>query len=269
MDLQSTAAQASYAERMEGRGAFDDWVARDYLAEYYREVQEDEQNTMRFFTEQIRAAPMGPVLCFGCGPTLHHTFLAVPRMTELYLADYLPQNLDEIDRWRRQDPGAHDWTPFVRYTLKCESGAEPGGEEIAARMDGLRRAIAGLVHADCSHPDPLGPGFRGRFATVLSPYCAEAATDDKGLWARYSRNISTLVRPGGLFLTSAVRRCRGYRAGARIFPATDIDENDLRDVLLADFRPDTVEVEVREVPEHRDQGFSGILLARAQKSGAS
>jgi hypothetical protein len=253
---------------MRTRDAFDDWIARDYLAEYYREVQDDERNTIRYFVERIRDAHSGPVLCFGSGPTLHHVFLAVPRATEVYLADYLQQNLDEIERWRRSDPDAHDWTPFVRYVLGCESGREPVDAEVAARIEALRGAIAGVVHADAGLTDPLGTSFRGRFATVLSPYCADSATDDKRTWERYSRNIATLVRPGGLLLVSALRLCRGYKAGDRFFPAANIDEDDLKEVLLQDFLPDSIDVQVREVPEHRDQGFSGILLARAVKPDA-
>jgi len=246
-------------------GAFDDWVPRDYLAEYYNELQEDERSTLRYFVEQIRAAPPGPVLCFGCGPTLHHVFLAAPRMTEVYLADYVPENLAEIARWQRQEPGAHDWSPFVRYTLQCETGAEPSEAELTLRMDLLRRKIVGLVHADAGLTDPLGVDFRARFAAVLSPYCAEAATSDKASWAQFCRNIASLVRSDGLFLTSAVRLCHRYKAGDRFFPAAYIDENDLRAVLLRDFRADSVEVEVREVLDHTKQGFSGILLARGIK----
>lgn len=249
--------------------AFDDWVPSEYLAEYYNDLQEDERSTLRYFVEQIRAAPPGPVLCFGCGPTLHHVFLAAARMTEVYLADYVPENLAEIERWRRQEPGAHDWSPFVRYTLQCESGADPSDAEIAARTDLLRKKIVAPVHADASLSDPLGSDFRARFSAVLSPYCAEAATTDKVSWARFCRNIASLVHEDGLFMTLAVRRCHRYKAGNRFFPAAYIDENDLRAVLLQDFRADSVEVEVREVPDHESQGFSGILLARGIKAGES
>jgi hypothetical protein len=258
--------QGMGSSTMAERGAYDDWVARDYLGEYYKDVQQDERSTIRYFVEGMRDAEAGPVLCFGCGPTLHHVFLAVPRMTEVYLADYLPQNLEELERWRRQDPSAHDWTPFVRYTLECETGREPTGADIDARTAALRRMIGGLVHADAARADPLGKEFRGRFATVLSPYCAEAATEDKAEWVRYARNIASLVRPGGLFLTAAVRHCRSYKAGERFFPATDIDEDDLGGVMRMDFRPDSVHVEVCEVPDHRNQGFSGTLLARGIKT---
>jgi hypothetical protein len=248
---------------------FDDWVPRDYLRDYYREVQEDERQTIRFFVEQMRHAPRGPVLCFGCGPTLHHVFLAAPRMTELVLADYSRRNLKEIEDWREEGPGIHDWTPFVRYTLFCESGAQPSPAEISERMASIRRGITGLVHGDAGRTSPLGADFREHFATVLSPFCADSATDDKVVWARYSRNIASLVRPGGLMLTSALRLCHRYKVGDRFFPSADIDEGDLQRILLEDFLPSTVKVEAREVSEHRTQGYSGILLARARKASAS
>jgi hypothetical protein len=54
--------------------------------------------------------------------------------------------------------------------------------------------------------------------------------------------------------------------GPRFFPSANVDENDLREILAQDFSPDTIEVEVREVPEHRAQGYAGILLARARKA---
>lgn len=243
---------------------YDDWEPRAYLGEYYRELQQDERSTMRFFVEGMRQAPEGPALCFGCGPTLHHVFLTVPRATEVVLADYLPANLEEIRRWQDGEPGAHDWTPFVRYTLESE-GAASADPDVAARMGLLRARIARLVHADASLADPLGPEFRGRFAAVLSPYCAEAATADKAEWVRYCRNIATLVRPGGLFMTSAVRRCHRYRAGNRFFPTAFIDEDDMRAVLEQDFAPGTIEVRGHDVPDHEAQGFSGIVLARAVK----
>ena len=247
------------------RGVYEAWVPRDYLAEYYNELQEDERSTLRYFVEQFRAAPPGPVLCFGCGPTLHHVFLAAAQTAEIYLADYLPENLAEIERFRAQEAGAHDWSAFVRYTLECESGAPVSDAQIGARTQLLRERISGLLPADATLTDPLGSPFRGQFATVLSPYCAEAVTSDKAAWIQVCQNIASLVRPGGLFLTSAVRLCQKYKSGARFFPATPIDEHDLREVLARDFRADTIEVEVRGLRDHESQGFSGILLARALK----
>jgi len=246
--------------------SFDEWNPRDYLHDFYSELQADERRTIRYFVEQMRRAPHGPVLCFGCGPTLHHVFLTVHRLTELCMADYLPRNLDEIARWQARAEDAHDWTPFVRYTLFCETGVEPTSAAIEERTDRVRRAISTLVRADAGLADPLGPAYRERFATVLSPYCADSATDDKETWRRYSQNIATLVRPGGLMLTSALRHCRRYKIGTRVFPAADISEADLEQFLKSAFVPSSVEVEIHDVPEHSAQGYSGIILSRAVKA---
>jgi hypothetical protein len=245
---------------------FDRWVPRDYLTEYFHGLQEDERHVIRYFCNEMRAAAPGPVLFFGCGPGMNHAFVSAPYLTELVLADYLRANLDEIEAWVRNRPGAYDWTDFVRYTLRCESGEDPTGEAIDARVAAIRAANINLVIADAGLTDPMGAAYRGYFASVLSPFCAESITADKAVWARYSRNIASLVRPGGLMLTAALRRSQHYRVGSRYFPSANIDEADLRAALAKDFHPDTIKVEVREVPQHREQGYSGIVLARAQKA---
>jgi hypothetical protein len=95
-----------------------DWAPQEYLADYYRVVEPDERVTIAFFTDAIKQAPVGePVLVFGAGPTLHHVFLAAPHASEIHLADYLPANLELIERWLRRDPAAHDWRAFVRYRM--------------------------------------------------------------------------------------------------------------------------------------------------------
>ena len=246
---------------------FDEWVPADYLREYYgTKVDADEQNAIRYFVEEQRGSELGPVLCFGSGPTLHHVFSAAPYASALYLADYLPVNLAEIEKWQKRAPGAHDWSPFVRYTLSCELAREPSAAEVTARLELTRARIAGLLPTDAGLERPLGPDFHRYFTTVLTPFCAEAATTDKAVWARYSRNIASLVAPGGRLLTAAVRHCHKYRVGRRYFPTTYIDENDLRAVLTEDFPSNTIQVEAREVPEHVEQGYSSILLARADQA---
>jgi hypothetical protein len=246
--------------------SFDEWVPRDYLHDFYREMQDDERHTMRYFVEKMRTAPRGPILVYGCGPTLHHAFLTIPYATELCLADYLPANLQEIRDWKQRAPGAHDWTAFVRYTLSCESGIEPTEAAIVEREEALRLRITGLLQTDAGMTDPLGSHYRGHFAVVLSPFCADSATDDKVVWSRFSRNIASLVRPGGVMLTSALRHCVQYKIGPRSFPAANIDERDLEAILKTDFVADSVEVVVRHVPEHRVQGYEGILLAAAKRA---
>ena len=129
-----------------------DWVPRAYLADYYRVVEPDERETIAFFVEAMKdAEAYEPVLFFGTGPTLHHVFLAAPMASEIHLADYLPANLEEIERWLIRDPAAHDWSAFVRYTLECEGVDSPTDEDVA-----LPRG----AHPLQDHP--AAPGRRAR-----------------------------------------------------------------------------------------------------------
>jgi hypothetical protein len=239
-----------------------DWMPREYLADYYSEVEPDELETIQFFVEAMRAAQRGePILLFGVGPTLHHVFLAAEKASEIHLADYLPANLREIERWIERDPTAHDWRPFVRYTLQCEGIADPSDEQVAAREELTRAKITRLLPADARDSQPVSE----RYATVISAYCADSATADHGTWELFMRNISGLVRPGGLFVTAALRRARFYYVGDNRFPSANVDEHEVRAALEPAFGPLNGEVQVRELAEQAAHGYEGIVLGAARR----
>ena len=234
-------------------------MPREYLADYYRVVEPDERETIAFFADAMKEAPVGEaVLVFGTGPTLHHVFLAAPKASEIHLADYLPANLEEIERWRTRDPAAHDWRAFVRYTLECEGLTAPTDEEITRREELTRSKITRLLQVDARRPVPLDQ----RYATVISAYCADSATDDRATWETLMANITGLVGPGGLFITAALRRCRSYLVGDKRFPSANVDEHDMRRVLAPGFSP---RVQVRDLQGHEAQGYSSVVLADARR----
>jgi hypothetical protein len=239
-----------------------DWEPAEYLAGYYRTVEPDEVATVAFLVDAIRHAEAGrPVLFFGVGPTLHHVFAAAETASEIHLGDYLPANLAEIRRWIRREPGAHDWRPFVRYTLQCEGISHPTDDEIAAREDLTRTKITRLVRVDARHPRPVDR----HYATVISPYCADSATADRTTWLLFMRHITGLVQPGGLFITAALRRCRGYTVAGKTFPGADVDEHDLRAALRPEFDPLDGSIQVRETSQDATHGYSAIVLCRARR----
>jgi hypothetical protein len=251
--------------------AFDtDWVPRDYLADYYSAVGADERRTIAFFVEAMKEAESGtPILLFGVGPTLHHVFLAVPKASEIHLGDYLPGNLWEIERWLAGDPTAHDWRAFVRYTLECEGIARPTPDQVAAREQLVRARAARLLAVDLRCTDPLFRQGAPPYATVISAYCADSATADRGMWEAYMGRIVRLVRPGGLLLVAALRRSHGYRIGGKTFPSANVDEHDHHTVLEPCCEPGTLMVETCELAAHGPQGYSGIVLARGRRRRTS
>jgi hypothetical protein len=251
----------------DGYASFDaDWVPKEYLADYYGVVQPDELQTIAFFVDAMdRVEPDQPILCFGVGPTLHHVFLVAGKASEIHLADYLPANLQEIERWVRRDPDAHDWGPFVRYTLECEGHASPTDDQVREREELTRTKITRLLQVDARRANPFQDGAERQYVAVISPYCADSATDDRATWETLMRNIAGLVRPGGTFITAALRRCRYYVVGGKPFPSADVDEHDIRAALEPGFGHDQ-SVEVRDLDGHGTQGYSGIVLAWARRS---
>ena len=184
--------------------------------------------------------------------------MAAPKASEIHLADYLPANLAEIERWRTRDPAAHDWRAFIRYTLECEGLAAPTDADVTRREELTRAKITRLLQVDARRAVPLDR----RYATVISAYCADSATDDRATWETLMTNITALVGPGGLFITAALRRCRSYLVGDKRFPSANVDEHDLRRVLAPEFTP---RVHVRHLEGHEAQGYSGVVLADARR----
>jgi len=253
----------AFVRSRRGYASFEsEWIPREYLADYYSEVERDERETIAYFVDAMREVPPGePVLFFGVGPTLHHVFLAAGKASEIHLADYLPENLAEIQRWLDRGPGAHDWSPFVRYTLECEGLAAPTDLEMREREEITRRKIARLLEVDARHSPPLPE----RYATVVSAYCADSATSDRATWEAYTRNIAGLVGPAGTYVTAALRRADHYLVGGKSFPSANVDEHDVADVLAGDFE---ATVEVRELAEQEPHGYAGVVLARARRKAS-
>ncbi|MEV4538259.1 guanitoxin biosynthesis pre-guanitoxin forming N-methyltransferase GntF [Asanoa sp. NPDC049518] len=242
-----------------------DWVPRRYLADYYRTVEPDELATIAFLVEALRSADRDePILYFGVGPTLHHVFAAAEVASEIHLGDFLHSNLAELQRWIDRAPDAHDWRPFVRYTLRCEGVSEPTEDEVTLREDLTRKKITDLIQVDARVHRPTDR----RYATVISPYCADSATDNLETWRELMRNITGLVSPGGLFITAALHRCTAYTVGDRRFPSANVSEADLRASLRPDFEVLDDSVEVCSTGQQTAHGYASVLLASARKRGA-
>jgi selenocysteine lyase/cysteine desulfurase len=252
-----------FLRRRRGYASFDtDWVPAEYLSGYYRTVEPDEIATIAFFVDAMRDAERDrPVLFFGVGPTMHHVFAAAEVASEIHLGDYLPANLAEIRRWLDREPGAHDWRPFVRYTLQCEGIVSPTDAEMTAREDLTRKKITELIQVDGRHSPPVDR----QYSTVISAYCADSATGDRVTWEPFMRNITELVRPGGLFVGAALRRCRHYRVADKLFPSADVDERDVRAVLRPGFEAADATIEVRQVALGATHGYTAIVLCRARR----
>lgn len=241
-----------------------DWDTRSYLSTFFAELGPDTFATLRFLSRELqcfRDHPAQRALDFGCGPTPIVSLAAAPYAREIHLADFIPTNVEEVQRWIDADPGAFSWDHAIAVILKLE-GTEPSAENIAQRATELRSKAQTLL-CDAALPYPLHRQTEP-YSLVLSIYCADSATSSKETWRQYIRNTTTLVAPSGRILIAALRHCRAYRSGEHTFPSANIDEADLEAILLeVGFSRNTLHIEVSDVPECAQEGFTSVIFARA------
>jgi hypothetical protein len=246
--------------------SYTDWKAEDYLKDYYSEVMPDEQFAMEFLIESLRkTAPVDIAVEFGCGPTVHHTLPMIPYAKEIHMAEFLEGNRAEVEKWLAHAPGAHDWTEFTRETLRLEGNDNPSEEQIREREAAARRQVTKVSPGDAFDTNPLGPDKRGFYPLVASHYCAEGATTDLEKWKGCMTNIASLVAPGGTFLLSACGAAAFYCVGGQNFPCAGVTPQDVLQSLM-DNGFTNVDIRVRQVPDHSEQGFSSVIFARAEKA---
>jgi SAM-dependent methyltransferase len=245
------------------------WSPKEYLAQYYATagVAEDEKGILQFVLNFLleKKRTFSEMLEVGCGPTIHHAVPFAPYVDRLYMADYLKSNLQEVEKWIHEETTAHDWTPYTSGMLAFEGNNSESA--ISERMKMIRSKITGLLPCNVLETQPLGQ--QKTFELVTSFYCLECVTHSKKEWEKAMSNVSSLVAPGGYIVLSALRKADKYMVCGKEFPATNIDENDLRTELIENwFRPETINISVCYCDEWTTEGFNSIIVCSAQKEGA-
>lgn len=245
---------------------YEKWHPKAYLEQYYSTdvIAEDEQRIFEFVANFFKTEKDVPeMLDFGSGPTIHHILPFVSHVGEIYVADYLPANLHEVQKWLRAGDDAHDWRPYISASIKLE-GKNPTAENTSVKIEEVRRKVTHLLHADIFKNYPLE--ISRTFPLVTSFYCAECATTSKVQWRKGIRNLSHTIAPGGWLIMSALRKATSYKAGEHHFPSANITESELFDALReTGFDKHSIVTEVHPIKQWAKEGFRGIILCKAKK----
>ena len=243
---------------------YDAWSATEYLRQFYTTatLATDDVELLTRLAKWLRGtAPVQRALEVGCGPVIHHAALVTPYADEIHLADFLPDNLDQIRLWRDNLPGQHNWSALFRHTLELEGASADPGE----RATGLRRKITQLLHCDLTEPHPLGAP--ASYDLVTSFFCGECVRSEVAEWEQVVANLAGLVAPGGRLFIAAVRNASFYHVFDRTFPAACVNETHWSALLpKLGFDPAQTTVEAVSIPDWVDQGFDSICVIAAAKS---
>jgi hypothetical protein len=248
---------------------YSQWQAQAYFKTYYSEVVlPDEQVVLAYQIDTLKRVEhkFSRGLEYGCGPTLHRAIAAARYAFRIDMADWLPDNLTEVQAWVNSTGRNDDWNRFTAYILACE-GEPPDARRIERREEQTRKVIRNLHVSDARWRHPLGPDGQGFYDLLVSGFCLDAVSSDKRVWHRCMCNVLSTLHEGGLLILHSLYRCRAYKVGDRMFPGADLSEDDLVESLTANgFTRSSIDVHVIPCPDNAQYGYAGILVASARKN---
>jgi NNMT/PNMT/TEMT family len=241
------------------------WNPKEYLDEYYSDIMSDEKLCLEFLIESLKKIRSVDIaLDFGAGPIISHVLPLVVKAKEIHISEHLESNRLELQKWLADDIGAFDWRNSTFEVLRLESCPTPTEVKAQQREELVRQRVTQVLPGDVRNSDPLGINKRGFYPLVTAHYCAEGISQSKPEWLVYMKNIMSMVKPGGVLITSACGSGAFYRVGDLYFPSTKLEPQDVLSCFLNNGFMD-VDIRVRQLSDHSEQGFFCNIFAAGVK----
>lgn len=252
--------------------SFETFSPEEYLKEYYSHMSKEEIDLLEFFIYAYSFLPKNSlILELGGGPTIYQLITASTYAREIYFAEYLDINLKEIKKWLSNAKDAFNWDLYFKKALQLE-GSKSDSKNINKRKYLLRHKITRLIYCNVFNKDPLGENNKQVFDIVSVNFVPESISKNKIEWKNAIKNICSLIRPGGFLVMTALGSARYWHAGKKKFPAANIDENDIKAVLIElGFEKNMIKIKTNPAETIDDkgkgaQGFDGVICVLAKNS---
>ncbi|MFN8459764.1 MAG: guanitoxin biosynthesis pre-guanitoxin forming N-methyltransferase GntF [Anaerolineae bacterium] len=236
-----------------------------YLQEYYTSFPSENLAVLRFLIQAFRTLPAHSLtLEFGSGPTLYSAIVAAGQVEEIHLSDYLAANRTEVQKWLHQHPEAFNWDETIRTVLALE-GKEAAHAQVRTRAAEIRRRVKQVLPCDATCPAPL-EGASQYYDVLVTNLCLEAVATDKKHWRQCFRNVTSVLKPGGQLILTAVKGGNAYSVGQSVFAVVHLLEDDVTEALLeAGFAPESISIKGIEA-NHPVYPYKGLMFVLAAKS---
>ncbi|VDM99026.1 unnamed protein product [Thelazia callipaeda] len=205
--------------------------AKAYLWDFYKGIEDPAMQMMIMLLPNIaeRMDCYESLLDFGAGPTVHVAVVFRNKVNNIYLADYLPQNRNELMLWR-DGTNSFDWTPVLKMIATVEGVGWLHLKEIEQRT---KSKIRSVFHCDCHvEPSISAPKIlQNNFDIVVTMLCLEYCCKDAKQYKEAVRNVSAQVRPEGWFVMGGVLEENWYSFGGHKYACFYLTERVLFEAL--------------------------------------
>ncbi|XP_072513712.1 indolethylamine N-methyltransferase [Salminus brasiliensis] len=147
----------------------------------------------------------------GSGPSIHSVLSACEHFQEITLSDYTDRNLEEIQKWLRNEEGCFDWKPVIQYVSKLEKKSP---SEVEANV---RQRVKRVLKCDVRLENPFHPETMKPADCVVTSLCLEAACKDMLSYKKALASLASLLRPSGVLVMVGVLGESFYRVNQTRF----------------------------------------------------
>jgi hypothetical protein len=207
-----------------------------YLNDFYVNIEDPVggepamQLVLSFLPSIVARLPFRKRLCdFGAGPTIHVGACFREKVDEIYFADYLPQNRDELHRWK-EGKSTFNWGAPLRMILTREGNDWAKVPEVEVVT---RAKVVGIFHANCFEQPSIqcGKDLEGKFDVITSFFTMEYCCNTKDEYRAAIQNVVEQVIPGGYFIMGGILEETWCSFGGRKFTCLFITKDFMLDCL--------------------------------------
>ncbi|XP_069472873.1 nicotinamide N-methyltransferase-like [Ambystoma mexicanum] len=163
----------------------------------------------------------------GAGPCTIQLLSAANSFNEIIVADYTERNCRELEKWWKDEPGAFDFTAFAKRVCEMEGNRQTWIE----MEENLRRTIRQVLRCDITKCNPLAPIVLTRVDCILTNFCIENVCTDETSFCEYLKNMTSVLKPGGHLILTALLECTFYKMGKHRLPSFPLTESFARTAL--------------------------------------
>ena len=168
-------------------------------------------------------------LDFGAGPTIHVAACFRNKVDEVYLADYLPQNRDELVRWKNGE-STFDWSAALKMMLTREGEDWSNIPEIIVTT---RAKVRDIFYANCFEKPSVqcGTELHRNFDVITSFFTLEYCCNTLEEYRAAIQNVVDELIPGGYFIMGGILEETWCSFGGRKFTCLYITKEFMLDCL--------------------------------------
>ncbi len=144
------------------------------------------------------------VLDYGCGPTMINVVSAVPKASEIVLAEYTKSYRLSVQKWLDKDPSAYDWSAYFKHIVQTLE--KKSDEDTVKRVKETHEKISAVVSCDINEECIISEGYEGPYDVVMSFHCLDAGCRDLGSFKHGVASLASLLKAGGHLLLYTSKR---------------------------------------------------------------